>query len=127
MRSYIDANVIVEAYTSSPNNSVCRARLDKGLLATSSIAVVEAWNALIAITGATAANKSVIDLLRRDVDVIPSDSSLIHDAVRNQQRFKLDAFDAVHLTAAQKSGCVEILTFDKDLLSVSTEPPSKEP
>lgn len=127
MRSYIDANVIVEAYTRAPNSGVCRERLNGGMLATSSIAVVEAWNALISITGADTANKSVIDFLRRDVEIIPPDSSLIHDAVKNQKRFNLGAFDAIHLTAAQKSGCIEILTFDKDLLGIRTEPPSISP
>ncbi len=127
MRSYIDANVIVEAYTKAPNSGVCRERLDKGMLSTSSISVVEAWNALINITGAPTANKSIIDFLRRDVEIIPLDSSLIYDAVRNQQRFNLSAFDAIHLTTTQKSGCIEILTFDKDLLSIKSEPPSRNP
>ncbi len=97
------------------------------MLATSSIAVVEAWNALISITGADTANKSVIDFFRRNVEIIPPDSSLIHDSVRNQKRFNLGAFDAIHLTSAQKSGCIEILTFDKDLLGIRTEPPSISP
>ncbi len=127
MRSYIDANVIVEAYSRAPDSGVCRERLDRGMLATSSIAVIEAWNALINITGAPTANKSIIDFLRRDVEIASPNSSLIHDAIRNQQRFNLGAFDAVHLTAAQKSGCIEILTFDKDLLNIKTEPPSRIP
>lgn len=127
MPSYIDANLIVKAYTNNPDNARCRERLNKGGLVTNSVAVVEAWQALVHILGVELANKSVIDLLRRDITLIKTDSSLVHEAVRKQPKYGLDAFDTTHVISAQLSGCDEILTFDKDLLRIKTEPQAKRP
>ena len=126
MLSYIDANFIVKAYSINPDNVKCRERLDKGGLATSPVAVVEAWQIMMHILGSETANRAVIDLLRRDVEILRMDSSLIHDAVRNQPKCGLDAFDTTHLIAAQVGGCTEILTFDKDFLRIRTEPPARK-
>jgi len=126
MRSYIDANVIVSAYSSTPETEACRSQLNNGNLATGSVAVVEAWQALLNIIGPCLANKAVIDLLRRDVEVIALDASLIHDAVKHQEKCKLDAFDTLHLIAARQAKCSEILTFDKDILRSSTEIPARK-
>lgn len=127
MHSYIDANFVVKAYTRNPESVSCRERLDKGSLVTSPIAVVEAWQALMRILGDDLANKAVIDLLRRDVAVIKTGPSLIHEAVRKQHKFGLDAFDTTHVVSAQLAGCDEILTFDNDILKAKTEPPAKKP
>ncbi len=127
MPSYIDANLIVKAYTNNPDNVRCRERLDKGSLVTNPVAVVEAWQALMHILGVELANKAIIDLLRRDVTLIKTDSSLIHEAVRKQPKYGLDAFDTVHVITAQLSECDEILTFDNDLLRIKTEPQAKRP
>ena len=127
MPSYIDANFIVKAYTNNQDNVRCRERLNKGSLVTNPVAVVEAWQALMRILGNELANKAILDLLRRDVAVIKSGPSLIHEAVRKQPRYGLDAFDTLHLASAQSSGCDEILTFDNDLLRIRTEPPSRQP
>lgn len=127
MPSYIDANFIVKAYTNNLDNVKCRERLNKGSLVTNPVAVVEAWQALMHILGVELANKAVIDILRRDVTVIKTDSSLIHEAVRKQPKYGLDAFDTTHLITAQLSGCDEILTFDNDMLRIKTEPQAKRP
>ncbi len=127
MPSYIDANLIVKVYTNNPDNVRCRERLNKGDLATNPVAVVEAWQALMHILGVELANKAIIDLLRRDVTVIKTNSSLIYEAVRKQPKYGLDAFDTTHLITAQLSGCDEILTFDNDLLRIRTVPPSRQP
>lgn len=81
---------------------------------------------LLHITGSEIANKSIIDLLRRDVEVINIGASIIHDAVRNQHRYNLDAFDTFHVISAQLSKCTEILTFDKDLLNARIEPKARK-
>ena len=127
MPSYIDANFIVKAYSDNPDNRRCRARLDSGSLATNSVAVTEAWQALIHILGTELAGKAIIDLLRRDVVIIKADSSLIHDAVKKQPRYGLDAFDTIQVISAQLGGCNEMLTFDNDFLRVKTEPPARKP
>lgn len=127
MPSYIDANLIVKAYTNNPDNVRCRERLNKGGLVTNPVAVVEAWQALMHILGVELANKAIIDLLRRDVTLIKTDSSLIHEAVRKQPKYGLDAFDTTHLITAQLSGCDEILTFDNDLLMAKAAPMAKKP
>ena len=127
MLSYIDANFVVKAYSNNADNKKCRERLDKGGLVTSSIAVVEAWQVLMHILGNELANKSIIDLLRRDIEIVKMDSSLIHDAVRKQPKYHLDAFDTSHLISAQLSGCEEILTYDNDFLRIKTEPPARRP
>ncbi len=127
MLSYIDANFIVKAYTDNPDREICRERLDRGGLATSPVAVIEAWQMLLHILKHELANKVIIDLLRRDVDVIGVGPSLIHEAVRKQPAYSLDAFDTFHVVSAQLSGCYEILTFDNDLLRIRTEPQAKKP
>ena len=127
MPSYIDANFIVKAYTKNPDSEACRERLDKGGLVTSPIAVVEAWQALMHILGNELANKAVIDLLRRDVTMVKIGPSFIHEAVRKQGKFGLDAFDTTHIISAQLAGCEEILTFDNDLLRAGTEPKARKP
>lgn len=89
--------------------------------------MIEAWQMLLHILGTEIANKSIMDLLRRDVEIINTGASIIHDAVRSQPRYNLDAFDTFHVISAQLSKCQEILTFDKDLLRAKTEPKAKRP
>lgn len=127
MASYIDANFIVRAYTHNADSGICRERLNEGNLATSPVAVVEAWQSLMHISGADLANKAIIDLLRRDVEIIKMGSSHIHDSVKSQPRYGLDAFDTAHLAMANSGMCAEILTFDNDFLRLKTQPPSRKP
>lgn len=127
MHSYIDANFIVKAYSKNQDSIKCRERLDRGNLSTSPVAIIEAWQALLHILGNELANKAMIDLLRRDVTVINTGPSLIHEAVRKQHKFGLDAFDTTHVISAQLSGCDEILTFDNDLLKAKIAPRARKP
>ena len=127
MLSYIDTNFIVKAYSNNPDSDRCRERLNRGNLATSPVAIIEAWQALMHVLGVELANRAIIDLLRRDVEIIKMDASLIHDSVKGQPRFGLDAFDTAHVIAAKMSGCGELLTFDNDFLRIKTEPPARRP
>lgn len=79
------------------------------------------------ILGDELAGKSMIDLLRRDVTIISTGPSLIHEAVGKQHKFWLHAFDTIHVISAQLSGCDEILTFDNDLLKAKVTPAARKP
>ncbi len=91
------------------------------------MAIVEAWQSLLNILHADLANKAIIDLLRRDVAVVSLEPSLIHEAVRRQHKYGLDAFDTLQVVSAMASDSSEILTFDKDILGSGSEIPARKP
>ena len=114
MTNFIDANIIVMAFTENPDKQNCR-RFLANFFVTDILCLVEAQYGITKITKdknySTACIKSIYKLSSRIVDL---DKNLLFEALKGIRDYDLSIYDFIHYTTALQETCSRFVSYDKD-------------
>ena len=115
MTSFIDSNIVIYAFTKSPNNKQCRELLlnREGLIA-NTLVLLESYAKLVTITNQPHATKAIKQLLGlENLKILGLDNNLFFEAIKRNKRYQLRISDLIHHTTALLSNCQEIISYDR--------------
>ena len=114
MTSFVDANVIIKAFTKNIDQEKCRNVLN-GAFITNTLCMVEAQQAISVITkDKMLAADCVKSLLRSGGKIVPLDVNLIYESYKRTGRYDLNAFDMIHFATAVLHNCDSMFSYDND-------------
>lgn len=114
MTPFVDANVIVKAFTNNSDKERCRRVLLQGEFVTDTFCLVEAEHAIAVITSNKAyAADCMKSMFRSRGTLVALDKELLFQSFRVVQRMKLNSFDAVHYATALLNQCSAFLSYDE--------------
>lgn len=114
MTYFIDANVIVKAFTKNDDSEKCRSVLN-GEFVTDALCLVEAQNGIARISGNMAYSAECIKTLFKGVGTIQQlDRDILFEAFRRIERYNLNIFDLIHYVTALTNNCSGIVSYDRD-------------
>ena len=114
MTNFIDANVIVKAFTDNEDKEKCRNFLNEEFI-TNALCLVEAQQAISKINGNKlyAAN-CIKSLFKSSAIILQLDKNLLFEAFRRIEKYNLNIFDLIHYVTALTNDCTRIFSYDKD-------------
>jgi len=114
MTLFLDANVIIKAFTDNEDKEQCRKLFHEDFV-TDSLCLVEAQDSISMISKNKAyASKCVKSLFKSNVIIAELDRNLLFEALKRLEEYDLNIFDMIHYTAALLNNCSEIVSYDKD-------------
>lgn len=124
MTPFVDANIIVKAFTANPDKEKCRTVLSQPFV-TNTLCLAEASQALSNIVNKKDAVGYIKSLLRSNAKIIALDEIFFFEALKRLDRYQLDMFDLIHYTTAMLHQCSVFVSYDKDFDRL--ELPRREP
>ena len=114
MGEFIDANVIVKAFTENEEAKACRDALQNDFV-TTMLCLVEAQHIISRITkDKVYASNSVKSLLRGSGAILDLDRNLLFETLKRIEKYNLSIFDLVSYVASLLNNCSEFISYDKD-------------
>ena len=114
MTNFIDANVIIRAFTENSDKHNCREFLTK-FFVTDALCIVEGQHGISKITkDKTYAAACVKSLYKLSCRIIDLDKNLLFETLKRNEKYELSTFDLIHYTAALIDNCSEFVSYDKD-------------
>ncbi len=122
---FIDANIIVKAFTDNKDKEACRDALNSEFI-TDSLCIAEAHSAIAAIKqNSEYATLCMKSMFRKHATIVPIGKDVLFEAFRRIEKYNLNIFDMIHYTIALQGGCTEFVSYDRDFNSleiIRTEP-----
>ena len=113
MKTFIDSNVIIKAFTENNDKEKCRKSL-YGECITTSLSLVEAQHGISLIIGnKMLASQCIKSLFKGNIAVIPLDKNLLFESFKRIDKYNLDIFDLINYVAALINNCQEFVSYDK--------------
>lgn len=114
MTGFVDANIIVKAFTENPDNEQCRGVL-YGKFITNTLCLVEAQHRIAKIKkNRKYAGICIRALLKTDALIVPLDRNLLFESLRRIEKYNLETFDLINYVTALINNCAEFFSYDKD-------------
>jgi predicted nucleic acid-binding protein len=114
MHPFIDANVIVNAFTENKERKQCRAVIS-GAFVTDCLCLVEAYNFIAKISKSMEhASESVKSLFSGPGTIVQLDKNLLYLGLKAARDSRFNIFDSIHYAAALLNNCSEIVSYDRD-------------
>jgi predicted nucleic acid-binding protein len=125
MTQFIDANVIVKAFTENEDKEKCRISLSEKFI-TNTLCLVEAYHAISIIKNDKiyAAN-AIKSLFKSEGLIIELNKNMLFESFKRIGKYNLDIFDLIHYVTALIYNCSKFLSFDRhfdDLEITRSEP-----
>ena len=112
MTSFIDANVIIKAFTDNDDKERCRQILSEEFI-TNTLCLVEAHYTISIIkNNKIYASNCIKSLFKGDNTIIQLDKNLIFESFRRIDKYDLDIFDLINYTTALINSCIEFISYD---------------
>ena len=114
MIPFVDANVIVKAFTENVDREKCRKILSKEFL-TNTLCLVEAMKIIsLIIHDKVEAAACIKSVYKSNCIIIDLDKNLLFEAIKRADKYHLSVFDLINHTTALLNSCTEIISYDKD-------------
>lgn len=114
MIKFIDANVIVKAFTDNKDKEECRKALYEEFV-TNSLCLVEAQHAISIIkNNKVYASNCIKALFKSSGVIVELDKNLIFESFKRIDKYNLNIFDLINYTTALLSNCSEFVSYDKN-------------
>lgn len=114
MTRFIDANVIVKAFTENDNHVQCREILREDFV-TNTLCLIEAYDAISMIkSNKIYASDCIRSLFKNKGRVVQLDKNLLFESFKRIQKYNLDIFDLIHYVTALMNNSSEFVSYDKD-------------
>ena len=111
---FIDANVIIKAFTDNEDKEECRSVLQEEFV-TNTLVLVEAFNAISRIKNdKLSASNCVKSLFKANCIIMDLNRDLLFESLKRINKYGLDFPDLIHYTSAVLNNCSEIVSFDRD-------------
>src|SRR3989338_551447 len=124
MHLFVDANVIIKAFTDNPEKGKCGKVLLHPFI-TNTLCLAEAAVSLSNILGKKDASQCIKSVLRSDAKIIAIDEIIFFEALKRIDKYPLSMFDLIHYTTAMLHQCSVFVSYDKDFDRL--ELPRREP
>lgn len=114
MTLFVDANIIVKAFTDNKEKEKCRGILQEEFV-TNALCLVEAQDAITKISGNSVYGANCVkSVFKGGGAIVPLDRNLLFEAFRRIEKYNLNIFDLVHYATALINECAAIVSYDKD-------------
>lgn len=127
MTQFLDANIIIKAFTDNEDKEECRQLVHSDFV-TDTLCLVEAQDAISAIKkDKTYASKCLKSLFKSNATIAELDRNLFFESLKRLEEYELNIFDMIHYTAALLNNCQEFVSYDRhfDGLEISQIRPKK--
>ncbi len=109
----LDSNILAYAFYSNDFTEDCQKAIREGGL-TNTFNLVEAFFIIEKEVNRETAKKSIMGLLKSNIQVLDVDINIIFESLKRAHKYKLSIFDLIHYTCALLNNCSEIISYDKD-------------
>ncbi|MDP7115688.1 MAG: type II toxin-antitoxin system VapC family toxin [Candidatus Woesearchaeota archaeon] len=111
---FIDANILVKAYTENPDKEDCRFILQTDFV-TNTLCFLEAYHSISIIKQDKEYAWQCIKAIFKGKGIIYElDQFLLFEGLKRGQECSLGVFDLIHYTTALQANCEQIVSYDKD-------------
>lgn len=115
MTKFIDANIIVKAFTNNEDMERCSKILYEDFV-TNTICLVESQQAISTITNNKIYAASCIKSLYKGSGLIINlDKNLLFESFKRIEKYNLNIFDLINYVTALLNNCTEFVSYDRDL------------
>ena len=111
---FVDANVIIKAFTDNAEKEKCRDILQEGFV-TTTVCLLEAFHGIAVIKRNNLyAAYCIKSLYKSNGTIVPVDKNILFEAFRRLEKSSLSIFDLVSYSTAVLWNCNSIVSYDKD-------------
>ncbi len=113
MRLFIDANVIIKAFTDNRDKEKCREVLRKEFV-TNTLCLVEAQHGISIIkNNKIYASNCIKSLFKGNSTIVQLDKNLLFESFKRIEKYNLNIFDLINYVTALINNCSEFASYDK--------------
>lgn len=113
MSQFLDANVIVKAFTDNEDKEACRRILSEEFV-TNILCLIEAQHTISSIKdNKIYASNCIKSLFKGNNAIIKLDKNLLFESFKNLEKYDLNIFDLIHYITALINNCSEFVSYDK--------------
>ena len=113
MTQFIDANVIIKAFTDNNDKEKCRKALYEDFV-TNTLCLVEAQHSISIIKkNKTYASNSIKSLFKGNGVIVQLDKNLLFETYKRIEKYNLNIFDLINYATALINNCSEFISYDK--------------
>ena len=113
MTQFIDANVIIKAFTDNKDKEKCRKVLYEEFV-TNTLCLVEAQHGISIIKkNKTYASNCIKSLFKSNGVIVQLDKNLLFESFKRIEEYNLNIFDLINYVSALSNNCSEFLSYDK--------------
>jgi len=113
MIQFLDANVIIKAFTDNVDKEKCRGVLSENFV-TNTLCLVEAQHAISIIkNNKIYASDCIKSLFKNDKIIIGLDKNLLFESFKKIEKYDLNIFDLINYVTALINNCSEFVSYDK--------------
>jgi len=110
---FLDANVIVKAFTDNEDKEACRRILSEEFV-TNILCLIEAQHTISSIKdNKIYASNCIKSLFKGNNAIIKLDKNLLFESFKNLEKYDLNIFDLIHYITALINNCSEFVSYDK--------------
>ena len=113
MTQFIDANVIIKAFTNNKDKEKCRTALYEEFI-TNTLCLVEAQHGISTIkNNKTYASNCIKSLFKSNGIIMHLDKNLLFESFKRIEKYDLNLFDLINYVTALINSCSEFVSYDK--------------
>ncbi len=113
MTKFIDANVIIKAFTDNEDKEKCRAALYEEFV-TNTLCLVEAQHSISTIkNNKIYASNCIKSLFKSKCTIVQLDKDLVFESFRRIEKYNLNIFDLINYVTALIYNCSEFVSYDE--------------
>lgn len=113
MSKFLDANVIVKAFTDNEEKEKCRSILFEDFV-TNTLCLVEAQHAISIIkNNKKYASDCIKSLFKSNGTIVQLDKNLLFESFKRIEKYNLNIFDLINYVTALINNCSAIVSYDK--------------
>ena len=113
MKTFVDSNVIIKAFTENNDKEKCRKVLNEEFV-TTSLCLVEAQHVISLIIGnKILASQCIKSLFKRNIKIVELDKNLLFESFKRTEKYDLNIFDLINYVTALINNCLEFVSYDK--------------
>ncbi len=114
MSTFIDANVIIKAFTDNIDKDRCRNVLNTEFT-TDTLCLIEALHLITKIKDDKKyAAECIKSIFRSKATIVEIDQNILFEATKKVEKYNLNIFDLIHYIVAFTNGCTEFVSYNKD-------------
>ena len=122
---FLDTNIIAYAFYYNQHTLNCQKIIKEGNTLTNTFALAEAFEIIRRETNQEIAEKSLITILRYNIEVVEIDVKIFYDVIKKIKNHNLKIYDMIHYICALQNECESIVSYDTDFDNLDI--PREEP
>jgi len=121
MSKFLDANVIVKAFTDNEDKEKCRSILFEDFV-TTTLCLVEAQHAISIVKNNKKYGTDCIkSLFKSNGDIVQLDKDLLFESFKRIEKYDLNIFDLINYVTALINNCTEFVSYDRHFNGLEIE------